>query len=319
MANLTKLVIAFAMEPRFLERIRAAYPDLEVVICPERERLPEALPGAQALISWDLTPEMLASAPELRWFQYGGAGVDRILFPAMIESDIVITNNSGVHAPNIAEHLLAMMLAFARGLPETMRHQVAHEWQHPSRGFFEIGGQTLGVVGLGDIGQALAWRAHALGMRVLGVKRRPGEPPQGVERVYPPEGLHALLREADHVAVCLPLTHRTRHLFGPSEYRAMRPSAYLYNIGRGPVIDHDALLTALRTGEIAGAGLDVTEPEPLPAGSPFWDLPNVLITNHTSGRSPRYWEHAIPILLENIGRFRRDKPMINVVDKVEGY
>ncbi|HET9015716.1 MAG TPA: D-2-hydroxyacid dehydrogenase [Thermomicrobiaceae bacterium] len=319
MAELTRLVVAFNLDPRYLARIRDTYPGLEVVVQPERERLAEALPGAQAMVGRGLTPELLAAAPDLRWLQITGAGVENLLFPALVASDVVVTNFSGVHAPNMAEHLVTMMLAFARGLPELMRYQVRHEWHHADRGTFELGGQTLGVLGLGDIGNALAWRAHALGMRVVGLKRRASEPPPGVARVYLPDELPALLAEADHVASCLPLTPRTRHLLGAPEFAAMRPGAYVYNVGRGAVIDQDALVAALRAGQVAGAGLDVTDPEPLPADSPLWDMPNVLITMHTSGGSPSYWERGIEVLLDNIGRYRRDEPLRNVVDKREGY
>ena len=319
MAELTRLVIAFNLDPRQLERVRDAYPDLEVVVQAERGRLGEVLPGAQAMVGRGLTPELLAAASDLRWLQITGAGVENLLFPALVESSVLVTNFSGVHAPNMAEHLVAMMLAFARGLPEIMRFQVRHEWHHAERGTFELGGQTLGVLGLGDIGNALAWRANALGMRVVGLKRRSTDLPRGVERIYLPDELPALLAESDHVASALPLTPRTRHLLGVAEFAAMRPSAYVYNVGRGAVIDQAALVDALRAGRIAGAGLDVTDPEPLPADSPLWDMPNVLITSHTSGGSPRYWERGIEILLENIGRYRRDEPLLNVVDKHEGY
>ena len=319
MAELSKLVVAFALDPRHVARLRETYPDLEVVVCPERDQLPGALPGAQALVGRGLTPALLAGAPGLRWLQITGAGVENLLFPELVASDVVVTNFSGVHAPNMAEHLVAMMLAFARGLPEIMRHQVRHEWHHAERGVFELGGQTLAVLGLGDIGNALAWRANALGMRVIGLKRRASDPPRGVERVFLPQELPALLAEADHVASCLPLTPRTHHLLGAAAFAAMRSSAYVYNVGRGAVIDQAALIDALQAGRIAGAGLDVTDPEPLPADSPLWDMPNVLITSHTSGGSPRYWERGIEVLLENIGRFRRDEPLLNVVDKREGY
>jgi phosphoglycerate dehydrogenase-like enzyme len=182
----------------------------------------------------------------------------------------------------------------------------------------ELGGQTLCVVGLGDIGQALATRAAALGMRVTGVRRWPRDMP-GVERIVTVEGMEPLLAEADHVALCLPLTARTRELFDAARLGQIKRGAYLYNIGRGELIDQDALIEALRDGRLAGAGLDVTTPEPLPSDSPLWEMQNVLITGHTSGATPHYWERAMPILLENIRRYRADEPLLNLVDKHEGY
>jgi D-2-hydroxyacid dehydrogenase (NADP+) len=237
----------------------------------------------------------------------------------LIESDIIVTNNSGVHAPNIAEHLLGMMLAFARGFPEMVLNQQRRHWQRPSTDLFELGYQTLAVVGLGDIGHALARRAKGLGMRVVGSRRRVLSPMDGVDRIYPPDELHAMIAEADHVAITLPLTARTRHLFGAIEFEIMEPTAYIYNIGRGEIIDQDALIEALNNGEIAGAGLDVTTPEPLPEDSPLWTTPGVFITPHYSGSTPHYWDRGIELLVENIRRFRTDQPMLNVVDKGEGY
>jgi phosphoglycerate dehydrogenase-like enzyme len=321
MAKLTKLVISFGLEPEYLDRIRNTYPDVEVVVCRDRAQLPEAMTGAQALIGWGLTPELMQQSPELRWVYFSGAGVDGVLFPKLIESDIIVTNNSGVHAPHMAEYLLGMMLAFARGLPELMRAQLRHEWRgRDGLTVYELGRQTLGVVGLGDIGQALAWRAKAIGMRVIGSRRHPeGEPPRGVDRLYGPGDLHQLLAEADHVAITLPLTDETRGLFGKPEFDAMKSTAFIYNIGRGPIIDSDALIAALRSGSIAGAGLDVTDPEPLPADSPLWDMGNVMITAHTSGGGPFYWERGIELIVENIGRYIRDEPLLNLVDKRAGY
>ena len=320
MPKLTKLVLGFELEKPYVERIRSTYPDVEVVVCTERARLPELVDGAQALIGWGLNADLMRNHPELRWFAAGGAGVDGILFPELIESDLILTNNSGVHAPHMAEYLLGMMLGFARGLPELMWAQTRHEW-HGREGLtvYELGRQTLAVVGLGDIGQALAWRANAIGMRVIGSRRHPGEPPRGVERIYSPDALHEMLAEADHVAITLPLTDETRGLFGSAEFEVMKTTAFIYNIGRGAIINSDALMAALNNGQIAGAGLDVTDPEPLPADSPLWDMENVVITAHTSGRGPFYWERGIELLVENIGRFMRDEPMLNVVDKRAGY
>ncbi|MGA7670589.1 MAG: D-2-hydroxyacid dehydrogenase [Nitrolancea sp.] len=320
MPKLTKLVLGFELEQPYVERIRTTYPDVEVVVCTERAKLPEMMDGAQALIGWGLNADLMQNHPELRWFATGGAGVDGVLFPELIESDLILTNNSGVHAPHMAEYLLGMMLGFVRGLPELMRAQTRHEWRgRDGLTVYELGRQTLAVVGLGDIGQALAWRANAIGMRVIGSRRHPGEAPRGVERIYAPEALHDMLSEADHVAITLPLTDETRGLFGSAEFAVMKPTSFIYNIGRGAIIDSDALMSALNGGQIAGAGLDVTDPEPLPADSPLWDMEDVVITAHTSGRGPFYWERGIELLVENIGRFMRDEPMLNVVDKKAGY
>lgn len=318
MAESNKVVIAYNMAPRLLEGLEADFPAVRFTVCADRAELPAALADAEVLVGGRLTPELLERAPALRWYHATGAGVDAILVPDLIESDIIITNGSGASASNMAEHLLGMMLAFARDFPSLLRAQVERRWLHDVH-LFELGGQTLGVVGLGDIGGELAWRANALGMRVLGLRRRAGATPSVVERVYPPEGLHELLAASDHVAVCLPLTARTRGLIGADEFKAMKPTAYIYNVGRGPIVDHAALIAALEAGEIAGAGLDVTDPEPLPEDSPLWGMRNVFITCHTSGRSPNNNERSINIFRANLSRYRAGEPLVNVVDKREGY
>ncbi|HUG16797.1 MAG TPA: D-2-hydroxyacid dehydrogenase, partial [Thermomicrobiales bacterium] len=261
------------------------------------------------------------------------AGVDRLLTPELVEHDIIITNYSGAQASNMAEHIMAMMFAFARALPLLIRRQMANEWTKqppdelprlpPTRYFsrftVELSRQTLAIVGLGQVGRELAKDAKGVGMRVLGSRRRPGALPEGVDRLYGPEDWFEMLAEADHVAICAPLTSRTQHLFGEAELKAMKSTAYIYNTSRGAIIDQDALLRALETGEIAGAGLDVTTPEPLPADSPLWQMPNVLITCHTSGASPHIEERGFEIVVENIRRYRADEPLLNLVDKREGY
>jgi phosphoglycerate dehydrogenase-like enzyme len=213
------------------------------------------------------------------------------------------------------------MLAFARQLPALVRAQQQARWQPPPPArLFELSGQTLAIVGLGAIGSALASRAAALGMRVVGVRRSAGSTaPPGVERLYAFDGLDLALAEADHVAIALPLTPQTRGLFDAARLGRMKPGAHLYNVGRGATVDADALLAALRSGRLAGAGLDVTEPEPLPSESPLWREPNVIVTAHSSGLTPRSFERYARLLLDNLGRWVRGEALLNVVDKRLGY
>lgn len=318
---LHRLLIGVSLPDAYVQRLREQFPDLEIVAA-TGEEFDRQLPEADAVVHWQLSEEQIERASRLRWLQTAGAGVDGLLHPALIERGILITNNSGVHATNIAEHVLAMMLAFARRLPYLIRGQVAHEWRDDAArtGVFELDGQTLLVVGTGDIGQALARRAAALGMSVLGVRRRAGtELPPGFAEIGSIDHLRDFVPRADHTAICLPLTHATRGLFNREIIFRMRPKSYLYNIGRGPIVDTSALLDALRSGHLAGAGLDVTDPEPLPADSPLWDMENVIITAHTSGATPRYWDRAIEILAANITRYRSGQPLLNVVDPTAGY
>ncbi|WP_148716129.1 D-2-hydroxyacid dehydrogenase [Chitinolyticbacter meiyuanensis] len=262
---------------------------------------------------------LLALAPRLRWLQAFGAGVDRWLTPSFIDSDIVLTNASGIHGIQIAEHTLSLLLAFARGLPTLIRGQneVLH---HPPLRQFELAGQTLLIVGFGRIAEALAPRAAALGLKVIGARRRIGGPlPEGLDRLVVLDALPDALAAADHVVSILPLTPQTQGFFDATRFAQIKHGAHFYNVGRGASVDHAALAGALASGKLAGAGLDVTEPEPLPADHPLRRLPNVLLTAHTAGASPHYQERALAIALENLSRFQSGRPLVNVVDKRTGY
>jgi phosphoglycerate dehydrogenase-like enzyme len=309
--------------PTQLKPFQAAAPDVEFLV-PDRGPLPAGLERADAAaISWDAPPidDILAAAPRLRWLNQRGAGIDRIATPRLVASDVVVTNGSGNHAPNIAEHVLALMLAFARQLPALIRSQQAARWEPPvvSR-VFELAGQTLAIVGAGAIGSALAPRAAALGMTVIGVRRSSSAPPPpGIARTVGTDRIGEALAVADHVAIALPLTTETRGLFSAALLAQIKRGAYLYNVGRGALVDPVALLAALRSGQLAGAGLDVTEPEPLPADSPLWQEPGVVITAHSAGNTPRSYERYERLLLDNLGRWTRGEPLLNVVDKRLGY
>ncbi len=318
---LQTVVIALPFTNAHLARLRSRFPDTDFRVV-EPSDVGEAIADADAVATWQLAPEHVERAPHLRWFQTGGAGVEGILHPILIERGVLLTNASGVHAINIAEHVMAMMLYFARGFPALIRNQIRREWNgevvRPA--VSELQEQRLLVVGLGEIGAALAGRTSAFGMEGLGVRRRANQPaPMGVHRIGTIDDLPELLPLADHVAICLPLTSRTAGLFDRRLLAAMRPSAYLYNIGRGAVVRTEDLVVALQGGGIAGAGLDVTDPEPLPATSPLWAMENVIITAHTSGGTPRYWDRPLDLFEDNIDRYLNGRPLRNIVDVTEGY
>jgi len=319
------LVLRVDLDDRYLDRLRREVPEADVRVCTTPEALGAALGAADAVIGGPpLTAEEVAVAPRLRWVQATIAGIEGFLIPALRERPIVLTTFSGIAAPSIAEHVLALMLAFARGLPPLLRRQDRRVWDDnhaDAPPTFELAGQTLGIVGLGDIGEELARRAHALGMHVLATDRDAGngDTPAYIEALLPSERLPDLLADADHVALSLPLTSATERLIGLDELARMGPSAYLYNVGRGELVDQEALVAALRDGTIAGAGLDVATPEPLPADSPLWALPNVLITGHTAGRTPLYWERGIELLIDNVRRFLAGEELRNTVDTRAGY
>lgn len=319
--KLEKFVIGWPMPGERVDRLRAEFPEVTFVVA-DPDGMSSALADADAVVSWRLSADDLEVAPKLKWMQTVGAGVDDIVSPELIARGILVTNNSGVHASNIAEHVLCMMLAFARKLPLQIRGQIAHEWRDDvgRQGVFELGGQTLMIVGMGNIGRALAERANALGMKVIGVRRQTTlDLPRGVDEQFGDDQLKDQLPRADHVAITLPLTSRTRHLFDDSTIGAMKPGSYIYNIGRGPIIDTQSLISHLESGRLAGAGLDVTDPEPLPPDSGLWDMQNVIITSHTSGATPNYLDRAMEILHENIRRFATGRQLLNVVDLNEGY
>lgn len=319
MAELTTVGVTIPLGEKRINRLKAAYPDLTVIVQEDANRVAEDLKGIELLVGRGGHVKRLLGSPNLRWVQTLTAGADGVPFDVLEERGIVLSNGSGIHAPNIAEHMLGQMLCFARGFHTLLRHQQNHHWT-PAHVSFELNGQTLCVVGLGDIGQMLGERAAAIGMRVTGVRRRPEiAVPDGISAVATFDGMDALLAEADHVALCLPLTPSTEHIINAERIAGMQRGVYIYNTGRGELIDQDALIEALTSGQVAGAGLDVTTPEPLPEDSPLWDMENVLITSHTSGRSPARMDRFMDILIDNIRRYREDEPLRNVVDPVHGY
>jgi len=303
-----------------LARLQKAQPDLEFRLCLEPATLVANAADAEVIFSKQFPTGILAAAQHLRWVQAGTAGINHLLAAGLGERDILLTNARGAHGIPMAEQTLAMMFAFANRLPTLIQAQEGQQRVAAQviREKFELEGQTLCVIGLGDIGGTLAYKAQRLGLRVIGVRRTPTDFPY-IDAQYSPEQLPEALPQADHVALCLPLTAATTAIIGEAELRAMRPSAYLYNVGRGASIAGEPLLRALQAGWIAGAGLDVTDPEPLPADSPLWQQPNVILGQHTSGSSPYNAERITTIFLNNLARYRRGEPLQNLIDKSQGY
>jgi D-2-hydroxyacid dehydrogenase (NADP+) len=301
-------------------RLRQTFPQIDFRVCVASGELLAAAPDADIIFTKSLPSEVIHAAHKLRWVQAGTAGIEAMLANGLRERDILLTNARGAHGAPMSELILSMMLAFATGLHTLIRVQSHRERIRPAvvAHKFELEGQTLCVLGLGDIGGALAHKGKQLGMRVLGVRRTSQAFPS-IDAVYAPEQLPVALSLADHVALCLPLTAETRDFISERELRAMKPSAYIYNVGRGSSIAPDALLRALREGWIAGAGLDVTAPEPLPDDSPLWGMPNVILSQHTSGSSPYNADRITSIFIENLGHYLRGEPLINVIDKACGY
>ncbi len=288
--------------------------------------LARALPDAEIVVAQGLSEDELVQAQRLRWLSSWAAGVERVARPSLLSRGIVLTNASGVHGPNIAEHLLAMILMFTRAMPRLHRAQLARRWERSlasrAEGPGELSGKTLLIVGLGRIGEALAARARPFGVRLVAVKHDPSarhDAGVAVDELVGMSALDEVLGRADHVCLTVPLTRETHHLIDARRLALMRPSAHLYNISRGAVVDQAALVDALRGGRLAGAGLDVFETEPLPEDSPLWELENVILTPHVAGLTPHYFERAAALFADNLDRFLSGQPLRNMYDAARGY
>jgi phosphoglycerate dehydrogenase-like enzyme len=312
------VLISYRASEPDLARIRAVSDALAVHASESREHALELAAQAEVILAGHWSNELWQAAPRLKWVQSWGAGIERFMTSEFIASPVLLTNAAGVYAIPIADHVLALMLHFSRGLARLLHDQIARCWGEEAEPD-ELAGKTLGIVGLGGIGGEVARRAKAFGMRVIATRRRPELPAEFADEVRGADGLPWLLAESDYVVLCTALTQSTRQLIGPAELRAMKPTAYLMNIGRGGLIDEPALIAALKDNRIAGAGLDVFATEPLPADSPFWYLPNVLITPHLAGSSPRSHERLMDLFCDNLRRYLAGEELLNVVDKREGY
>ena len=309
----------------FVERLAAEFPHLEIVQRNSYEGIEEHLRDAEVIFTISLRPEQLALTRKLRWIHAPTAAVHQFLFPELVNSDVILTNSREVHGPVVAEHVLALIFALARKIPQAVQLQEKREWgqqQIWTQGVqpHEIVGATLGLIGVGSIGRRVAQLASAIGMRVIAVREQVemGKP-AGVEEVFPIAALDQLLQQSDYVVVAAPLTAATRGLLNADRLAAMNPSAYLINVGRGQQVDESALADALRTHRIAGAALDVFEREPLPADSPLWTLDNLLITPHTAGLTGKLWHRHYELFSQNLRRYLAHEPLEYTVDKHKGY
>jgi phosphoglycerate dehydrogenase-like enzyme len=317
--------------------LRAAAPNVEIADrgCRTPDEVRELVAGGCNAMLTFITPNDLAQrAPNLKWVQLLSAGADHAM-GAVKSGGFTVTTASGIHATPIAEYTIASMLAYAHRFHIMLRSQLKHEWLR--QGFpgtiEELRGKTFGVIGYGSIGRESARMAQALGMRVLALKRDPNNrhddgwcpaglgDPEGTipEKFFGPEEREEIVRKSDYLTVTLPLTEHTRKFLGAKEIAAMRPGAYIVNIGRGEVIDEAALIEALKAGKIGGAGLDVFEKEPLPKESPIWDLENVILTPHMSGANRGYLDKACALFADNLRRFVAGQPLLNVVNPQLGY
>ncbi|MFO7152586.1 MAG: D-2-hydroxyacid dehydrogenase [Bacillota bacterium] len=318
-----KILFGDKVSEKHLQKTREIAPDWDIVICENPEDKLRHVQDAEIYVDWAMNIErrFIEAAEKLKWIQALSAGVDGLAFDLVRQKGITVTNTSGIHKVPIAEMVFGYMLMFARGLNRFFGQQKNKVWDKSIR-TAELFEKTLGVVGTGNIGNEIARLGKAFGMKVLGLNssgRIPADCPGLYDEIYGINSLFELLSNSDFVVCALPLTPETHHLFKEEQFKAMKPSAYFINIARGAVVDERALERALAEGWIAGAALDVFEREPLPSESPLWEMPNVIVTPHVAGSSNRYMERAMKVVNENLQRYLKGEPLINVVDPVRGY
>ena len=324
------VVVTLDLSTELMERISSVDPRVRPVLALSgeqgpslpAEQLDEALSQAEVFFGFRFPLEWFTRAPRVRWLQLSSAGVDTFVRTGILQQrpDLIVTTASGIHEVPISEHILGMMLHFSRGFDVAVRNQAAHNWSRLSPD--ELYQKTVCFVGYGPIARRAATLCTAFGMRVLCVRAsinapQPGEGP--VERFYPVSELNEALGESDFVVVAAPHTPASAGMIGRGQFEAMKPGAVLVNISRGALVDERAMIEALQSGKLKGAGLDVFVQEPLPETSPLWDMPNVLITAHSSGANPHYDERAIALFCDNLARYLRGEPLHNHVDFERGY
>ena len=284
----------------------------------------QAAVDAEIILNWSgslvLLREVFLMSRRVRWIHSRAAGLEQTLFPELIESDVILTNGSGVFSPSLGEFVLAAILYFAKDFRRMIRNQMAGVWEQFDVSM--VSGQTVGVIGYGSIGRAVAARASALEMNVVGLRRRVAEESKNdplIHQLYGSEQLLEMLSRCDYVVMTLPLTEQTRGFIADAAFAVMKQNSVLINVGRGPTIDERALIKALSENKIRGAALDVFDEEPLPPGHPFYALENVLLSPHCADHTPDWHDNAMRFFLTQLERFRLGEPVLNVVDKTRGY
>jgi phosphoglycerate dehydrogenase-like enzyme len=309
----------------FGERLSREFPQLEIRQRTSYDGIEEDLRNAEILFTISLRAEQFAAGQKLRWVHAPTAAVHQFLFPELVNSEVLLTNSREVHGPVVAEHVLALIFALAKKIPQAAIFQQKRVWAQEAiwgEGVHtrEISGATLGLIGVGSIGRRVAQMASALGMRVIAVREHAEKgSPEGVEIVYAPAELDELLRQSDYVVLAAPLTGATEGLINADRLAVMKSDACLISVGRGAQVDEGALVEALRAGRISGAALDVFAHEPLPTDSPLWSVQNLLITPHTAGLTEKLWLRHYELFSNNLRHYIAREPLEFVVNKQKGY
>jgi phosphoglycerate dehydrogenase-like enzyme len=317
-------VQAWTIQPGHVEELRTRFPHITFLHSTSREADIELADSADVAFTISLSKEAIARAAQLKWLHCSGHAIGHFPLADLAARGIVVTNSRGIQAIPIAEHVMACLLALARRLPQTLRDQRERAWR-PNNLAGEaspwlLAGRTLAVIGVGTLGQAIAMRARAFGMHVMGVRRNPERGvPEGFDDVVGPADRDRLLALADVLVMAAPLTSETARLLDADAIARLKPGAIVVNVARGQLIDEQALAAALASGRLGGAALDVFATEPLPADNPFWALPNVIVTPHNSGFRVGHFDAVIDLFSENLRRFERRVDLLNVVDLKVGY
>lgn len=314
-----RIVLCYPVEKRHLQQIQMAAPGAEVVDAGQ-QRIAEELPHADIFcghakteVPWD----DVVHQGRLRWIQSSASGLDHCLMPSVIDSDIMVTGASGLFADQVAEQTLALLLGLLRSQPAFFRAQQRREFDRlPTH---DLHGKTIGIVGFGGNGRRIAEVLAPWRVRILATDAFPRNRPDSVEALWPADRLNDLLEQVDGVILCVPLTEQTRGMIDAAALARMQPGSWLVNVARGPVVIEKDLVEALDSGRLAGAGLDVTEVEPLPESSKLWEHPSVMITPHVGAQSARRYDVVTDFFCENLRRFHSNQPMLNLVDKELGY
>ena len=309
----------------FSDRLSSDFPQIKVVRITSNDPWAQEISDAEVALTTSIRPEQFLAAKKLRWIHSPSAAVHQFIYPEFVNSEVILTNGRDVHGPVVAEHVIALIFALAKNLPAAVRFQQQHIWGQeiawgPGHRPRELAGATLGLIGLGSIGRAVAAHAAALGMNVIAARQHPeNQTPESVREVLPSSRLDELLARSDYVVLAAPVTQSTQKMIGRPQLATMKPDAYLINVSRGALIDESALIESLRGHKIAGAALDVFEKEPLPPDSPLWDIDNLLITPHTAGMSEKIWERQYLLFSENLRRYLSGQPLLAQVNKQFGY
>ncbi len=312
-----KVLVTFDFNDELMGKMRKALPDVKFEKRLEIESIKREIVDAEVLFAGVFNAEIFSKAERLRWVQSRWTGVNRYLFPEFTSSSVILTNERGIHPTPISDHVLGIMLVFSRKLNMFMQFQLQKKWQKLVGDKLE--GKTVGIVGLGAIGNEVAKKAKCFGMRIIATKKSIGDKPPYVDELLPHTQLTHLLRESDFVVLSVPFTKETDHMIGEKELRLMKRNSILINISRGGIVDEKAITLALKERRIAGAGLDVFEKEPLPPDSELWSLENIVITPHASSWIPENNEMICERFIDNLKRFISGQPLRDVVDKQVGY